>query len=149
MKRPQVLLSREFTGQRLITLSIGFIFFAFGILKFFPDYSPAEDIAKRTIDVLVKGILSSNISYLLLAIWETTIGLMFILNYQRKAATILALVHLTFTFSTFFIFPELSFNKSPFSFTLLGQYIIKNIIILSVLISLLTEKTPSNDKAHL
>ncbi|MCH4552699.1 MULTISPECIES: doxx family protein [Aestuariibaculum] len=145
MKKTQILISRESTSQRLITLSIGLIFFFFGILKFFPDYSPAEDIAKKTINVLISDLLPSNISYLLLAIWETAIGLMFILNYQRKSATILALIHLTLTFSTFFIFPELSFNKSPFSFTLLGQYIIKNIIILSVLISLLTQNTTSND----
>ncbi len=145
MKKPQILLSREYISQRLITLSIGLIFFVFGVLKFFPNYSPAEDIAKRTIDVLVIGFVPTNISYLLLAIWETSIGLMFIFNYQRKSATILALIHLIFTFSTFFIFPELSFNKSPFSFTLLGQYIVKNIIILSVLISLLTQKTTSND----
>lgn len=145
MKKTQILSSRGFASQRLITLSIGLIYFSFGMLKFFPNYSPAEDIAKQTINVLINGILPSNVSYLLLAILETTIGVMFIVNYQRKSAIILALFHLTFTFSTFFIFPELSFNTSPFSFTLLGQYIIKNIIILSVLISLLTQNTANHD----
>ncbi|MBD0830860.1 doxx family protein [Aestuariibaculum sediminum] len=132
-------------GNRLITLSIGSIFFIFGILKFLPEFSPAEDIAKSTINVLLLGLIPENISYQLLAIWESSIGVLFILNYKPKLAIFLALIHLSLTFSTFFIFPELVFNSTPFSFTLLGQYIIKNIIILSVLVSLLLNKQYVNN----
>ena len=145
MKKNQIILSYTYTSERIITLSIGLIFFIFGALKFFPHFSPAEEIAKKTVNVLTGNSIPSHISYFLLAIWETTIGLFFIINYKQKLAIILALIHLTLTFSTFIIFPELSFSKHPFSFTLLGQYIIKNIIILSVLVSLLTKKNNIND----
>ncbi len=76
--------------------------------------------------------------------WETLIGLFFILNYKQRITTILAIIHLSFTFSVFFIFPELSFNISSFSFTLLGQYVVKNIIIVCVLINLLRNNTEDN-----
>ena len=145
MKKNQIILSRTYKSERIVTLSIGFIFFIFGILKFFPNFSPAEDIAIKTMDVLTGHVLPSYISYFLLAVWETTMGLFLIINFKQKLTIISALIHLTLTFSIFIIFPELSFNKHPFSFTLLGQYIIKNIIILSVLLSLLTKNNTIND----
>ncbi len=144
MKKTHVVLSEVFSGNRLIIFSIGVIYFVFGVLKFFPNFSPAEDIAKKTIDVLINNSVHSDISYLVLAMWETLIGLFFILNYKQRITTILAIIHLSFTFSVFFIFPELSFNKSSFSFTLLGQYVVKNIIIVCVLISLLRNNTEDN-----
>ncbi|MFC5683559.1 doxx family protein [Flavobacterium sp. MAHUQ-51] len=144
MKKTHVVLSEVFSGNRLIIFSIGVIYFVFGVLKFFPNFSPAEDIAKKTIDVLINNGVHSDISYLVLAMWETLIGLFFILNYKQRITTILAIIHLSFTFSVFFIFPELSFNKSSFSFTLLGQYVVKNIIIVCVLINLLRNNTEDN-----
>ncbi len=144
MKKTHVVLSEVFSGNRLIIFSIGVIYFVFGVLKFFPNFSPAEDIAKKTIDVLINNSVHSDISYLVLAMWETLIGLFFILNYKQRITTILAIIHLSFTFSVFFIFPELSFNKSSFSFTLLGQYVVKNIIIVCVLINLLRNNTEDN-----
>ncbi len=144
MKKTHVVLSEVFSGNRLIIFSIGVIYFVFGVLKFFPNFSPAEDIAKKTIDVLINNSVHSDISYLVLAMRETLIGLFFILNYKQRITTILAIIHLSFTFSVFFIFPELSFNKSSFSFTLLGQYVVKNIIIVCVLINLLRNNTEDN-----
>ena len=144
MKKTHVVLSEVFSGNRLIIFSIGVIYFVFGVLKFFPNFSPAEDIAKKTIDVLINNSVHSDISYLVLAMWETLIGLFFILNYKQRITTILAIIHLSFTFSVFFIFPELSFNKSSFSFNLLGQYVVKNIIIVCVLINLLRNNTEDN-----
>ena len=144
MKKTHVVISDVFASNRLIIFSIGVIYFVFGVLKFFPNFSPAEDIAKKTIDVLIHNSVHSDISYLVLAMWETLIGLFFILNYKQRIVTISAIIHLSLTFSVFFIFPELSFNKSTFSFTLLGQYVVKNIVILSVLINLLRNSTASN-----
>ncbi len=47
MKKTHVVLSEVFSGNRLIIFSIGVIYFVFGVLKFFPNFSPAEDIAKK------------------------------------------------------------------------------------------------------
>ncbi|RQW06070.1 hypothetical protein EH222_09245, partial [candidate division KSB1 bacterium] len=36
----------------LLRVSLGIVFFWFGVLKFFPGLSPAQDLAARTIEVL-------------------------------------------------------------------------------------------------
>jgi uncharacterized membrane protein YkgB len=38
--------------------------------------------------------------------------------------------HMICTFAPLFILPELSFTHAPFAFTLVGQYIVKNIVFI-------------------
>ena len=109
------------------------------MLNYFAGVSPAEDLAKETIDRLTFGMISPEISLVLLAIWETSIGLLLISHLYVKFALKLALIHIILTFLPFLFFPDLVFTQAPFSLTLLGQYIIKNVIILGVLIVLLKE----------
>ncbi len=52
----------------------------------------------------------------------------------------MALIHILLTFSPFVFFSELLWTDAPFGLTLLGQYIIKNIIILGVLVVMLLNK---------
>jgi len=101
------------------------------MLKFFPGYSPAEDIAIMTIRKLTAGFFGAHTSIILLAIWETLIGLLLVLGFRTKEVLISLLLHMLCTFTPLLLFPELSFKIVPFSFTLLGQYIMKNIIIIS------------------
>ena len=123
----------------LIWVSIGIVYLWFGMLKYFVGVSPAEDLAKATIEQLTFGILTPELSIILLAIWETTIGLLLISHLFVKFALKLALIHIILTFLPFLFFPDLVFTQAPFNLTLLGQYIIKNVIILGVLIVLLKE----------
>lgn len=123
----------------LISVTIGIVYLWFGMLKFFAGVSPAEDLAKATISRLTYGFLAPDLSILLLAIWETVIGLLLISNLFEKFALKLALVHIILTFLPFVYFPDLVFSMTPFGLSLLGQYIVKNIIILGVLIVLLKE----------
>jgi len=146
MIRFSILLSRRQTGNNIIAISIGIVYLWFGILKFFPNLSPAEEVAKDTINILFLGMIPSNISIIMLAIWETVIGLLLLTNNYQRLAITLALVHITLTFIPFIVFPDLSFGEVPFSFTLLGQYIAKNIIILSALISLLKRSNETTYK---
>lgn len=120
--------SRSLTVLRY---SIGIIYIWFGILKFFPGYSPAEDLAIMTIHKLTAGFLAARTSIILLAIWETLVGLLLILGFKTKEVLILLLLHMVCTFTPLLLFPELSFKIVPYSFTLVGQYIMKNIIIIS------------------
>lgn len=128
---------KKITHLPIIQLSIGLVYLWFGSLKFFSGVSPAEQLAKDTIDHLTAGLLLPEISIALLAIWETVIGVLLIVNLWKRFALNIALVHILFTFSPFLFFPELLWTDAPFGLTLLGQYIIKNIIILGVLLVLL------------
>ena len=128
---------RKFKQLPLIPVSIGLVYFWFGSLKFFSGLSPAENLAKDTIDHLTAGLILPEISILLLALWETLIGVLLIGNIWYRFALNLALVHILFTFSPFLFFPDLLWTDAPFGLTLLGQYIIKNIVFLGVLLVLL------------
>lgn len=128
----------------MIPVSVGIVYLWFGALKFFSGISPAEALAQQTIQQLTFNLLDPSISITLLALWETTIGLLLLLTIWRKMALLLALSHIILTFTPFLFFPELVFAKIPFGLTLLGQYIIKNIIILGVLLALLKKGSSRN-----
>ena len=134
--------NEQITGCRFLAISIGLVYLWFGALKFFPHLSPAEDLAKNTITVLTFGFIPPNVSIILLAIWETIIGVFLILNVFRRPIIILALVHMVFTFTPLMFFPKESFNL-PFVFTLLGQYIFKNLIIIAALFILYRQSSPN------
>ena len=131
----------------LLSISIGLVYLWFGILKFFPELSPAEGLAKNTIDSLTFGMIPENISIVLLALWETLIGVFLIFGWFRRGTVILAVVHMVLTFSPLLLFPEETFNQGPFYLTLLGQYIMKNLIIIAALVLIYSEESKSS-KTH-
>lgn len=116
----------------LLRISLGIIFLWYGMLKFFPELSPAEDLAINTINWMFNGLISSEISIKLLALWEVLVGIGFILGVYTRYITILFLIHMVLTFLPLFIFPELSFTNAPYAFTIVGQYIVKNIVFILV-----------------
>jgi len=136
---------QKITRIPVIPISIGLVYLWFGALKFFAGVSPAEQLAKDTIVHLTAGLLLPELSIVLLAIWETAIGVLLIFGLWNRMALSLALIHITFTFSPFIFFPDLLWTAAPFGLTLLGQYIVKNIIILGVLVVLLWNKEDKRD----
>jgi uncharacterized membrane protein YphA (DoxX/SURF4 family) len=118
-------------GLVLLRLSIGIIFFWFGILKFFPGLSPAQDIAIRTINILTFGLMPATVSIITLAAWEVLIGLGFITGKFLRLTLLLLFAQMAGTFMPVFILPNEVFTAIPYAPTLEGQYIIKNIVVVS------------------
>ncbi len=118
-------------GIRLLRISIGIVFLWFGGLKFFEGLSPAEDIAIKTIDTLTFHLLPAKVIIYLLATWETLIGLGMLFNKYTRVTLLLLFLQMIGTFTPLFLFPSETFNVFPISLTLEGQYIIKNIVIIS------------------
>jgi len=118
----------------ILRVSIGIIYLWFGTLKFFHGVSPAEDLAKETITLLTFGLIPPNISLLLLAIWEVAIGALLIMGIFNRKVFWLVLVHMICTFTPLVLLPNVSFTQAPVALTLVGQYIIKNIVIISALL---------------
>ncbi len=114
-----------------LRISIGIVFFWFGIQKYFPGLSSAEELATRTIETLSFGLVTKNISMPLLASWEVLIGLLFITGYWMRFAIPLLFVQMLGTVMPLFLFPAETFVPPPLVPTLVGQYIIKNIIIVT------------------
>jgi len=117
----------------ILRISIGIIYVWFGALKFFPGVSPAQDLAIETIHLLTFKLINPELSLLLLAIWETVVGIMMISGLYTKLAVRIVLVHMFCTFTPLLLLSNLSFTSVPLALTLVGQYIIKNIVIVSAL----------------
>ncbi|MDR7402670.1 MAG: DoxX family membrane protein [Armatimonadota bacterium] len=118
-------------GIGLLRVSLGIVFFWFGFLKFFRGLSPAQDLATRTISVLTFGRLSPDLSILTLAAWECLIGLGLILGIFMRATLLLLWLQMLGTITPLFLFPGEVFTRIPYAPTLEGQYIIKNVVLIS------------------
>ncbi|MFO7658986.1 MAG: DoxX family protein [Bacteroidales bacterium] len=118
-------------GLFLLRISIGIIFFWFGILKFFQDASPAEDLAFRTINSISFGLVPGKIIIYGLATWEVLIGIGLIFNIFLRITLLLLYIQMIGTFFPIFLFPGEVFSIFPYSLTIEGQYIIKNIVLVS------------------
>jgi hypothetical protein len=68
------------------------------------------------------------------------IGVGLIIGYKRTIFVKIAIAHMIFTFVPLFVFPELSFTTAPYGFTIVGQYIMKNVVFLVALFLLLPSK---------
>jgi uncharacterized membrane protein YphA (DoxX/SURF4 family) len=117
-------------GIPLLRISLGIVFFWFGVLKFFPGLSPAQDLATRTIDILTFGLIPANVSILVLATWECLIGLGLIFGAFLRATLLLLFLQMLGTILPVFFFPQEVFTRFPYAPTLEGQYIIKNVVLI-------------------
>lgn len=126
----------------LLRISIGIIYLWFGALKFFHGYSPAEDLAINTINKLTFGLIPQPVNIVLLAIWECAIGICLIAGKFVRIALVFLFVHMACTFTPLIFFPSVSFNYAPYGFTLVGQYIMKNIVIICAASVIWQQKKP-------
>ncbi|MGC9343348.1 MAG: DoxX family membrane protein [Bacteroidales bacterium] len=118
-------------GILFLRLSIGLIFVWFGVLKFFPGLSAAESLASRTIEVISFGLIDSKVSVVILAVWETLIGLGLLSGVLLREVLLLLFLQMIGTITPVFLFPDEVFNSVPWVPTLEGQYIIKNLVLIS------------------
>ncbi len=118
-------------GIPLMRVSIGIIFFWFGALKFFDGLSPAQTLAIETIDLMTFGMFTEKVIINGLATWEVLIGIGMLFNLYIKQTIILLFLQMAGTFMPVFLFPGEVFNIFPYSLTLEGQYIIKNLVVIS------------------
>jgi uncharacterized membrane protein YphA (DoxX/SURF4 family) len=118
-------------GISFLRVSIGFIFFWFGALKFFPGLSPAQDLASRTIQTLTFGLLGADLAIFILALWETVIGIGLILGVFMRGILFLLFLQMLGTLTPIVLFPNEVFAQIPIAPTLEGQYIFKNLVLIS------------------
>lgn len=118
-------------GVRLLRISLGVVFLWFGFLKFFPGLSPAQSLAGDTMSVLSFGLLSPQAAVLILAVWECLIGLGLVTGRLLRATLLLLWLQMVGTVTPLLLFPELCFTVPPIAPTLEGQYIIKNLVLIT------------------
>ena len=118
-------------GLLILRISIGIIFLWFGGLKYFDSLSPAEDIAIQTIRTITFGFVSDQFILYGLATWEVLIGIGLLFRIFLRETLLLLYLQMIGTFLPIFLFPQEVFNIFPYSLTMEGQYIIKNVVVLS------------------
>lgn len=118
-------------GIAILRVSLGIVFIWFGFLKFFPGLSPAQDLATRTLSLISFGLIAPGPSILILALWECLIGFGLIFNAFMRTTLLLLWLQMLGTITPVFFFPAEVFTRVPYAPTLEGQYIIKNLVLIS------------------
>lgn len=118
-------------GVLLLRASLGVVFLWFGTLKLFPGVSPAEELAAQTILVLTSGIIEPALSVPALGVWECLIGIGLLTGKALRLTLVALLVHMSGTVTPLALFPSDVFVREPFVPTMVGQYIIKNLVFVS------------------
>ncbi len=118
-------------GMNILRVSLGVVFIWFGGLKFFPGLSPAEIIAGKTISKLTFGHIRPNISLPFLACWECLIGIGLLFRRMMSLVLILLYFQMAGTLLPLFLFRTETWTAGLLVPTLLGQYIIKNCVLIS------------------
>ncbi|MET9951715.1 DoxX family protein [Streptomyces sp. NPDC006339] len=88
-----------------LRVSVGMVFVWFGVMKFFPGLSPAESVATRTMDVLTFGLVPARVSYPLLALLETAIGVGLITGVWLRLTLAAFFAHMAGVFSALLSWP--------------------------------------------
>ncbi len=121
-------------SQSLLRVSLGVIYLVFGLLKVFPKVSPAEELACQTIEILTFHVIGGRVALCTLAALEAAIGLMLILRYRLRISIPLALGHMVCTFTPMILMPNEMIPGETFGLSLVGQYLLKNLVLVSALL---------------
>jgi uncharacterized membrane protein YkgB len=113
-------------GIPILRVALGVIFIWFGALKLVPGLSPAEDLVLATVP-FIPGTLFMRV----LAVWEIAIGLGFLTGRALRLTILLLFLQMPGTLSPLFLLPERVFTVFPYGLTLEGQYIVKNLVLIS------------------
>lgn len=117
-------------GILALRISLGIIFIWFGILKTI-GISPAEPLVKATVGWL--PFFSTDGWVIIIGWWEVSIGIFFLFKQTLRIAIGLLAMQMVGTFMPLVILTEITFQPGgfPYAPTMEGQYIIKNLLIIS------------------
>ncbi len=115
----------KINSYKVLYISVSIVYVLFGVLKIF-DMSPIKDLVTSALPFMENVLLFS-----LFGLIEVVIGLMLIFSKTRKLASILLILHILGTLSTFILSPNILLTNQLIP-TLHGEFVLKNIIILAV-----------------
>ena len=113
------------TGLTVLRVGLGVIFLWFGVLKFFPGLSPAENLVRNTV-----YFFDPDIFIPVLAAWEALIGVGLITGKFMRLTLLLLFLQMPGTALPLLILPDVVWNVFPYGLTIEGQYIVKNLVLI-------------------
>ncbi|MEJ7797254.1 MAG: DoxX family protein [Solirubrobacteraceae bacterium] len=115
----------------LLRITLGLIFLFFGVLKFFPDVSPAEPLTIKTTDALSFGLLPGNIAIVLIGALESIVGILLIAGRWLRLAIYLFAAQFVGVLAPLALFTGRLFDGPHNAPTLEGQYVLKDFVLLA------------------
>lgn len=112
-------------GMRLLRYSLGVVFIWFGVLKPL-GVSPAADLVERTVYWFPPDVFIPILGW-----WEVLIGLCMLWRPLIRVSIFLLLLQMPGTMLPLVLLPDVCFTHFPWGLTLEGQYIIKNLTLVS------------------
>ena len=128
-------------GLLLLRISLAIVFIWFGALKPF-RISPADELIEKTVYWFDPAWFIP-----VLGVWEMLIGLCLLFRPLIRVALFLLFLQMPGTFLPLVLMPETCFTHVPWAPTMEGQYIIKNLVLISAAIvvgSTVRERSTSN-----
>lgn len=116
-------------GPWLLRISLAVVFIWFGALKPF-GLSTANDLIERTVVWFPPRVFIP-----ILGVWEVLIGVCMLVKPLNRVGILLLLLQMPGTMLPLFLLPEVCFERVPWVPTLEGQYIIKNLVLISAAIT--------------
>ena len=116
----------------MLRVSLGIVFVGFGLLKFFPGVSPAQELVARTTDVLSLGLLPAGVGIVMVATLECGIGVGLISGRFLRLTLLLLGFQMVGAMSPLLIFAGDHFSGPYHAPTLEAQYILKDVVLVSV-----------------
>ncbi|MDO9353514.1 MAG: DoxX family protein [Solirubrobacteraceae bacterium] len=125
----------------VLRVALAFVFILFGALKFFPDLSPAQDVATAVMTKLTFGLVPAGPALLAVAIAEVGVGLCLIANRFMRVAVWFLAFEMFAILSPIVLLPGELFSGPHHLPSLLGQYILKDFVLLGgVLVLFATQR---------
>lgn len=115
-------------GIQFLRISLGIIFIWFGLLKPL-GLSPASELVARTVYWVDPAWFIPFLGW-----WEVLIGLGLLIRPFNRAAILLLFLQMPGTILPLFLLPDACWVRIPYAPTLEGQYIIKNLVLISAAI---------------
>lgn len=112
-------------GRLFLRISLAIIFIWFGALKFL-GISPAEELVRRTVYWFQPDIFVPVLGW-----WEVAIGIGLLIRPLIRVSILLLFLQMPGTMLPLILLPDVCFTQFPLGLTLEGQYIIKNLILIS------------------
>ena len=116
------------TASWINRMMIALVYVWFGFLKILGT-SPAEGLVSDLFNVTLSGLMSSSQFVICLGVFECVLGLIWLFPSLTKIAFYTLIFHLITTFMPIVLLPNVTWT-SFFSLTLVGQYIVKNVVLL-------------------
>lgn len=121
-------------GITLTRIALGVVFLWFGAIKFVPGWSPAEELAGRTIERITLGAVTPEMGLPILAAWESLIGIGLLAGRFLRVTLLLLFAQMPGTLLPLVLFPAETFTAFPHAPTMEGQYIVKNLVLIGAAI---------------